>query len=232
MSTNERFFVYRPVVGESLEKLSAVQQEYTAIPSFNPVDALHMTLIGGNNSRTIPLNQRGKILKRAPETAAEPLNFDVESVEAGARYGFLSQVAIRLFLNDSDTRTYQAEHSHFINAANNIEGVTTLRPSSPHVTIGYLDEWHALDSITDPIQDLVGSTIEFGPAMSPSAPDTRIPEKTKRTPRSQRLREITPHEIIRVNPKQPTTVNAPRAVTPGSIPSGLLAAMRGTKSSN
>ena len=211
MSYEHNFFVYRPLLAESMDRLGLLQDEYAAIKSFAPVENLHLTLLSGYIKKGLRTYNLQRIINNAPYTAEESFESEVVGVRIDHRARDLTRVAIKLMLDNEDSEHFFKEHEKFKKAIlKSDDTVLTRRFTAPHVTLGYLDAGHGIASVRDSVEALVGSTLSVGPVESNvgkahARVDVHYPEALSTS----------------------MVIDSPvRVLKPGAIPAGLLASLR------
>lgn len=209
MNTNRAEFLYRPLTTESAEQVSALQEEFAAIDSFQPVEPPHLHILGGNRILFLSNGQRSAILRKAPGSTVRPIELRVEHGTVEPRKEHIGTHAVRLFLDDPDG-LYDKEHTQFRAVADRLAERHVVYAVTPHLTIGYLDSMDALDQLQDTVQALNGEMLHFD-AMQPRSPMLKAPQ---------------PQPESFTQTEQPIVEAAARIHRPAAIPSGLLAAMQ------
>jgi len=210
MHTQQNFFVYRPLLPESEAVVRSLQENYLAVPSFEPVEDIRLPILTSQTWESIEYAQLLAIIRKAPDVSRKPFNSEIIDANFGPAVRDMTRRAINLVLNDDNNR-FLEEHKRFKAAVQKADDTVYVRPfTEPYITIGHLDDAHALTSLLDSAKALVGQSVHIGSTESTVGKvDTRPP--------AERIRQ-TPREII---------INEPvRTIKPGGIPKGLLNSLR------
>jgi hypothetical protein len=225
MNNGQNFFVYRPLSPESSDRVKKVQELYTSVESFNPIDDLHMTLLGRYVIPKTPISRLLPLMEQGPSTSERPYTMDVIESRIVYRTRKLGRSSIQLILDNDTNDMYQAEHAHFRKEAEKFGSTLSYRVNYPHVTIGYLDTANAISTILDPTEEIVGEKLVFMPIESEhgSIQAAKIPGKKKerlwhKLSKEERLL-MYPHSTQEPEMKVRTLSNR-------KIPSGLLSTIR------
>ena len=210
MNTEQYIFVSRPLQPESASQLQLLQQEYAAIPSFEPVEKPHLTIFNSQTWQTVHPSRLKYVIDGAPKVSRTTFEDEIVEAVLTPRVRGLSRFAIRLILDDEADTRYRNEHKFYKKAFEKIDPTLRSRQFvSPHVTIGYLNTEDAIDSIMDSAKLLVGAPLHMGTVES-NVGNVTVPEP--RTYVKQKPRKIEYEPV--------------RTITPGGIPQGLLASIR------
>jgi 2'-5' RNA ligase len=198
---------------ESEASLQSLQKEMASVPSFEPVDALHLTILNGAIMPMMRTAKQESLIAHGPETAEEAYSMDIAEVEMGQRARRVTQYAIRLMLGTSQNDHYYEEHNSFRAIAAGKGSDRARRSTNPHITLGYVDIGHGLKSIIEPLECSVGQSLEFGPMQSMLGKVTARPQPN-----------LLHDEPL---PRSTTVSNTPvKTIIEGSIPPNFIASLR------
>ncbi|MDB5162398.1 MAG: hypothetical protein JWO54_894 [Candidatus Saccharibacteria bacterium] len=211
MKSEQNFFVYRPLQRNSSAVIKSLQKEYSSIKTFVPVRDPHLTILSSFTDRIIPISRFQNIMEDAPETAETTFDTEIVKATLGHRARDLTRYAVRLVLDDQNNAPYLEEHEQFkkevIKTSKNLH---VRHFMSPHVTVGYLDSGHALGSVMESANELVGSSLSFGPIESSAG--KAIARRIINTPPSRPTSEVIKEPI--------------RTLQQGVIPAAFLSTIR------
>jgi len=210
MATQQNFFVYRPLLPESESRMRSLQEDYSSIPSFEPIENLQLPILTSQTWGSIYVEKLVSIIDKAPDVSKK--SFDSEIIEAklGPAVQDMTRRAINLVLSDGEDNHFLEEHKRFKAAGRRADKKLYVRPfTEPTITIGHLDSAHAISSLLDSAKALVGQTIRIGSTESNVG-------RVDAPVRSESIKKA-PREII-YEPIQ--------TIKPGGIPQGLLNSIR------
>jgi|GEM_PF-2451298 len=217
MSTPENFFIYRPVTPGGAAKLETLQNEYASnVQSFVPVKNPHVTIFSGLSWQRIAHHQLESVIDNAPKTSKKAFETKVSEAALSIRARSLSRSAIRLVLDDEPDERLLQEHIQFKKRFEKLDkNLFTRFFVSPHITIGYLDNAHAVSTILDTANDFIGTTLNIGKTESNMSHIGSFASPKYSRP----INDGTSSSVQLKNEQV-------RTVTPGGIPQGLLASLR------
>jgi hypothetical protein len=231
MNNGQNFFVYRPLSEESSEVVRNIQDQYVSLESFQPVDDMHLTLLGRHVLPKTPKQRLLPIVRRGPATSEESYSMEVSGIQFADRTHIIGRSAIQLLLKEDDADAFHSEHSFFRLTAEKFGSTIANRNDYPHVTIGYLETSRSLLSILQQGRALVGESLSFDPIQSDlgAVKAEKVDESKKNVPRLKKPK--TGHRAENdYTTDMPSTIV--RTVRAGGIPSGLLSSLRTLSSDN
>jgi len=210
MNTEQRIFVSRPLLAESASRIQSLQEEYASIASFESVERPHLTILSSRTWQTVHPSRLGYVIDGAPKVSKSTFEDEISEAILSPRVHGLSRFAIRLILdNEADTR-YRNEYKFYKKAFEKIDPTLSTRPfASPHVTVGYVNSEHAVDSIMESARLLIGTTLHIGTIES-NVGNVAVAK---------------PREHVQQAPRK-ITYEPVKTITPNGIPQGLLASLR------
>jgi hypothetical protein len=225
MKNGHNFFVYRPLSPESSELVESVQSKFNTIESFNPIKNLHMTLLGRYVLPKTPISRLLPLMNQGPPTSERPYTMEIAETRLKLRTRKLGRSSIQLLLNDETDDMFHAEHAHFRKVAEKFGSTSAYRVDYPHVTIGYIDTAHAITSVLQPAEELVGEELVFMPIESEhgtvNAAITPGQKKERLWPKLSKEERL----IMYPHSTQVPEIEV-RTLSNKKIPSGLLGTIR------
>jgi len=217
MTYEHDFFVYRPLQPDSEAELTRLQAAYGAVRSFEPVEALHLTILRGHTKARLATHKLHEIMNNASPASVESSAAAVDSTQVTKTRKDVTRLAITLLLQNAPDDSFFKEYRTFRNAINRKE-IPMYLPDAPqpHVTIGHLDAEYGLVDIMDAANELVGTTLQFDPTQSNVGPARVWVKPVVEAVPDRRLQPST----------RPVTDTPIRTIRPGGIPAGLLSSMR------
>jgi len=209
MNYRNHFFVYRPLVEESVARIEELQEEFSAVQSFVPIRNPDMKILNAYYSgRRIPRDLLEDVMHRAPKSSEESQDAHVLDVKVSRRLKDITRVAIKLILDSEDADPYFEEHRIFKKNFENIRRNAAIGDfTQPHVTLGYLDASMATNETINLAESLVGTTLGFGPTDSDVGRAYAAVHYTR--------------------PSSQQAINTPvKTLKPGTIPQALLASLQ------
>ena len=211
MHTQQNFFVYRPLLPESESRLRSLQENYSSVPSFEPVENPRIPILTSQTWENIEYAKLVSIINKAPDVSKKSFDSEIIKAELGPAIRDMTRRAINLVISDGDDNHFLEEHKIFKAAGLRADKTLYVRPfTEPYITIGYLNGADAVTTLLDSAKALVGQTVSIGTTESSVGKvDTRPPA-----------------ERIVKEPRKITITESVRTVTPGGIPPGLLNSIR------
>jgi hypothetical protein len=225
MNNGQNFFVYRPLSEKSSEVMKNIQDQYISLESFQPVDDMHLTLLGRNVMPKTPKQRLLPIVRRGPATSEQSYMMEVSGIQFADRTHMIGRSAIQLLLKEDNTDAFHSEHTFFRLTAEKFGSTLANRSDYPHVTLGYLETSHSLQSILQLGRPLVGESLTFDPIQSDlgTVKAEKVEESKQNVPRPKNTK--TGH---RAENDYATNIPSPivRTVHASGIPLGLLSSLR------